>query len=121
MSQNSGAFNINMPEYLEVSPSLPGIKTTKDLLQSVHDKDEIYKKYYQIGVAVLILIVLVVMGLVLLFVKNGKDNIKTVLHIKGMSISLAIVATLVFVLPWANSLLIHRLAISKWKSKNKLS
>lgn len=109
-----------MPEYLELDPSLPDIKTTKDLLKRVHDKDEIYKRYYQIGVAVLMLVVLVVIGLVLLFVKNGEDDIKTVFHIKGMSISLGIVATLVFVLPWVNSLLVHRLAISKWKSKNKL-
>ena len=109
-----------MPEYLEIDPALPEVRTTKDLLKRVHDKDELYKKYYQIGVAILILVVLVIMVLVLLFVKNGEDDIKTVFHIKGMSITLAIVATLVFVLPWVNSFLIHKLVMRKWKSKNKL-
>jgi uncharacterized Tic20 family protein len=109
-----------MPEYLEIDPSLPNIRTTKDILRVVHDKDEMYKNYYQISVAVIILVFLVIIGIVLLVDKNGKDDIITVLHVKGMSFSLGIVAILVFVVPWINTFAIRKIAISKWKTKNKL-
>ena len=111
---------VNNCNCIEISPDLPNIKTSKDILNALYDRDRLHKKYYKISIVIVIVISIIIVILLFIFDKKTHNDITSLIKLENISIGVLLSMILFLSLPWVHSFILHRTVTNKWKTKNKL-
>jgi len=108
-----------MSGYLQLDDRHPHIKTVGDLLNSVYQRDVIFKNNFLGGVVS----ILVILALVVFFMykvdKHAGDDIKAIIGWENLSIGAIIISSLIAAIPWIHAFMTHKLTMDKWsRDKN---